>query len=73
MRTYNLEGIRDGMNAVVESVCRDGDVEFVKENYDLLAKWVKYLEDFGLKPENQLCTDDFAGHLANNINLAIYI
>ena len=50
---------------------RDGDLDFVRENYDLLEGWVRYLIDFGLKPENQLCTDDFAGHLANNVNLAI--
>lgn len=52
--------------------CRqDGDLEFFRENRDLAAKWVEYLVKFGLRPENQLCTDDFAGHLKNNVNLAI--
>ena len=50
---------------------RDGKLGFVKENFDLLEKWVKYLIEYGLRPENQLCTDDFAGHLANNVNLAV--
>ena len=49
----------------------DKDIAFFADNVDLFEKWVKYLVDFGLKPEDQLCTDDFAGKLANNINLAI--
>lgn len=49
----------------------DGDVKFFESNVSLADKWVKYLIKYGLKPENQLCTDDFAGHLKNNINLAI--
>lgn len=49
----------------------DGDAKFFAEHFDLAQKWVKYLVECGLKPDNQLCTDDFAGHLKNNLNLAI--
>ncbi len=49
----------------------DKKSDFLKENMDLLEKWVVYLEKYGLIPANQLCTDDFAGHLDKNINLAI--
>ncbi len=52
-------------------VKQDNDKMFFKINRDLCDKWVNYLVNYGLKPENQLCTDDFAGHCANNINLAI--
>lgn len=47
------------------------DVSFAKENWELLEKWCKYLIDNGVDPDNQLCTDDFAGHLAHNCNLSI--
>ena len=47
------------------------DRSLAKKNFPLLKKWVKYLEKFGLRPDNQLCTDDFAGHLAGNVNLSV--
>jgi hypothetical protein len=44
---------------------------FANEHLDILEDWVKYLINNGRDPENQLCTDDFAGHLAHNCNLSL--
>ena len=44
---------------------------FAYENKDLLKKWADYLVNVGYDPDNQLCTDDFAGHFAHNCNLGI--
>jgi hypothetical protein len=48
----------------------DGDFSMAKDNLDLLEKWSKYLIEYGEDPGEQLCTDDFAGHLARNVNLS---
>ena len=49
----------------------DGNGDFAKPHLAELKKWVEYLETYGLDPGEQLCTDDFAGHLAHNTNLSI--
>lgn len=75
--TYGLENqmpVEECGNMLVmtaAAILAGGGIDLAKKNFDLLSNWVVYLEKFGLQPENQLCTDDFAGHLANNINLAI--
>ena len=49
----------------------ENSTAFIEPHLPILEQWVKYLTEYGEDPENQLCSDDFAGHLAHNCNLSL--
>lgn len=50
---------------------KTGDTAFLSQHYTLLRQWADYLVGNTLIPANQQSTDDFAGALANQTNLAL--
>lgn len=59
------------MLLMTAAVCRmENSASFAEPYMPLLEKWVNYLIQYGKDPEEQLCTDDFAGHLCHNVNLS---
>jgi len=49
----------------------EGNAAYAQKHWNIMTTWVDYLLDNGFDPENQLCTDDFAGHFAHNTNLSL--
>ena len=47
------------------------DHALINRYYNLLDQWTQYLIAEALIPQNQISTDDFAGALPNQTNLAI--
>lgn len=66
-----LEECGNNIIMVLAYVQRSGDSDYVKQHYAILKQWAEYLIEDSLYPANQLSTDDFAGHLANQTNLAL--
>jgi len=60
------------MILIVDGIAHaEGSPHYANRWWPELTKWAQYLVQYGLDPEDQLCTDDFMGHLAHNANLSV--
>lgn len=71
--TYRMpvEGCGNMLILLASVADAEGNASFAGRWWMEVSKWAEYLAKFGYDPGNQLCTDDFAGHLAHNANLSL--
>ena len=59
------------MLLLTAAICHaEGSPDYARQHWQALTRWALYCVEHGQMPENQLCTDDFAGKLAHNTNLS---
>ena len=60
------------MLILVDAIAQaEQSAQLAQRYWPQLSNWAAFLKEKGLDPENQLTTDDFAGHVAHNANLSI--
>lgn len=67
----DTEGIDETFGGPVNAKGEKQARKWIEKSYCLWKKWTSYLVREALIPANQLSTDDFAGWLANQTNLAL--
>lgn len=69
-----MQQLEESGNMVIMTLAyaqRTGDTEYLTKHYATLKGWTQFLVNDSLVPANQISTDDFAGPLMNQTNLAI--
>ncbi|KAJ4362334.1 hypothetical protein N0V83_010427 [Neocucurbitaria cava] len=66
-----VEECGNNLIMVLAYVQLSANSDYIKQHYTILKQWVEYLVEDSLLPAEQLSTDDFAGHLVNQTNLAL--
>ncbi|KAE9368523.1 DUF1793-domain-containing protein [Stipitochalara longipes BDJ] len=72
--TDELQPLEERGNMLILALAyaqRANDIEYLIIHYKILKQWTEYLVEETLLPANQMSTDDFAGWLSNQTNLAL--